>query len=127
MSRNKPRVRYELDSGDIGSLTIEEIKVILRAADELIATGGRSMLAKILKGSKDKKVLEHGLDQCPVYGFYREQTLQEITHRIDWMIKKGYLVIEYTDRLPMIVFREPSAPASLCMPRRNKSLMALLL
>ena len=37
MSRNKPRVRYELDSGDIGSLTIEEIKVILRAADELIA------------------------------------------------------------------------------------------
>ena len=41
MSRNKPRVRYELDSGDIRSLTIEEIKVILRAADELIATGGR--------------------------------------------------------------------------------------
>ena len=104
MSRNKPRVRYELDSGDIRSLTIEEIKVILRAADELIATGGRSMLAKILKGSKDKKVMEHGLDQCPVYGFYRELTLQEITHRIDWMIKKGYLEIEYTDRLPMLVF-----------------------
>ena len=104
MSRNKPRVRYELDSGDIRSLTIEEIKVILRAADELIATGGRSMLAKILKGSKDKKVLEHGLDQCPVYGYYRVLTLQEITHRIDWMIKKGYLQIEYTDRLPMLVF-----------------------
>ena len=104
MSRKKPSVRYELDSGDIRSLTIEEIKVILRAADELIATGGRSMLAKILKGSKDKKVLEHGLDQCPVYGYFREQTLQEITHRIDWMIKKGYLEIEYTDRLPMLVF-----------------------
>jgi len=104
MSRKKSRVRYELDSGDIRSLTIEEIKVILRAAEELIATGGRSMLAKILKGSKDKKVLEHGLDQCPVYGYYRELTLQEITHRIDWMIKKGYLEIEYTDRLPMLVF-----------------------
>lgn len=50
MSRKKPRVRYELDSGDIRSLTNEEIKVILRAADELIATGGRSMLAKMLKG-----------------------------------------------------------------------------
>ena len=104
MSRKKQRVRYELDSGDIRSLTIQEIKAILRAADELIATGGRSMLAKILKGSKDKKVLEHGLDQCPVYGYYRELTLQEITHRIDWMIKKGYLEIEYTDRLPMLVF-----------------------
>ena len=106
MSRKKSRVRYELDSGDIRSLTNEEIKVILRAADELIATGGRSMLAKILKGSKDKKVLEHGLDQCSVYGYYRELTLQEITNRIDWMIKKGYLEIEYTDRLPMLVFSE---------------------
>lgn len=29
--------------------------MILRGADELISTGGRSMLAKILKGSKDNK------------------------------------------------------------------------
>jgi len=106
MSRKKIRVRYELDSGNIRNLTEEEIKAILRAADELIAAGGRSMLAKILKGSKDKKVLELGLDQCPVYGYYRELTLQEITNRIDWMIKKGYLEIEYRDRLPMLVFSE---------------------
>lgn len=106
MSRKKQRVRYVLDSGDISHLTDEEIKAILRATDELIATGGRTMLAKILKGSKDKKVLEHGLDQCPVYGYYRELTLQEITNRIDWMIKKGYIEIEYRDRLPMLVFSE---------------------
>lgn len=106
MSRKKLRVRYVLDSGDIKNLTDEEIKAILRAADELIATGGRGMLAKILKGSKDKKVLEHGLDQCPVYGYYRELTLPEITNRIDWMIKKDYLEIEYRDRLPMLVFSE---------------------
>ena len=104
MSIKKPRVRYELDSGDIIRLGEEEIKAILRAADELIATGGRSMLAKILKGSKDKKVLEHELDQCPVYGYYREQTLQEITHKVDWMILNGYLEIEYQDRLPMLIF-----------------------
>lgn len=106
MGRKKPRVRVKLDSGDIRNLTHEEIKAILRAADELIATGGRSMLAKILKGSKDKKVLEHGLDQCPVYGYYRELTLPEITSRVDWMIKKDYLQIEYRDRLPMFVFSE---------------------
>lgn len=58
------------------------------------------------KGSKDKKVLEHGLDQCPAYGYYRDLTLQEITNRIDWMIKKGYLEIEYDYRLPMLVFSE---------------------
>lgn len=47
MSRKKPKVRYELDCGDIRSLTNEEIKVILRAADDLIATGGRSMLVNL--------------------------------------------------------------------------------
>lgn len=106
MGRKKQRVRYELDSGEVSYLATEEIKAILRATDELIATGGRSMLAKILKGSKDKKLLEHGLNQCPVYGYYRELTLKEITNRIDWMIKKNFLKIEYMDRLPMLVFTE---------------------
>jgi superfamily II DNA helicase RecQ len=104
MGSKKSRVKYELDSGDVKYLTDEEIRSILRAADELIAIGGRSMLAKILKGSEDKKVLEHGLNQCPAYGYYQELTLQEITNRIDWLIKKDYLEIEYRDRLPLLVF-----------------------
>ena len=99
-------ISYKLDSGNIKNLTGEDIKAILRAADELIATGGRSMLAKILKGSRDKKVLEHGLDQCPSYGFYRELTLEEITNRIDWVIKNYYLKIEYSGKLPMLVFTD---------------------
>lgn len=106
MSRTKQRVSYELDSGDIRHLADEEIRAVLRAADELVATGGRSMLAKILKGSREKKVLEYGLDQCPAYGYYRELTLQEITYRIDWMIKKGYLQIKYSNRLPVLLFSE---------------------
>ena len=83
-----------------------EIAAILRAADELIATGGRTMLSKILKGSRDKKLLEHGLDQCPVYGFYGQLTLSEISHRIDFVIENGYLEIEYSSRLPVIVYTE---------------------
>jgi superfamily II DNA helicase RecQ len=106
MGRKKERVRYDLDSGGIRKLTDDEIKAVLRAADEIIAIGGRSMLAKILKGSKDKKVLEHGLNLCPTYGFYMELTLAEITNRIDWMIQKDYLEIEYRDRLPLLVFSE---------------------
>ena len=62
------------------------------------------MLSKILKGSKDKKVLEHGLDSCPVYGFYKSLPLPEITKRVDWMVENGYLEIEYAGRLPVIVF-----------------------
>ncbi|MCK4745621.1 MAG: hypothetical protein KAT15_01225 [Bacteroidales bacterium] len=76
MSRREQRVKYHLDSGGITRLEMNDIKAILRAADELIATGGRTLLSGILKGSKDKKVLEHELDQCPVYGFYWHLTLQ---------------------------------------------------
>jgi len=66
----KPKVNYQLDTYGIKDLPNEEITAILRAADELIATGGRSMLTKILKGSEDKKLLEYELDKCPGYGLY---------------------------------------------------------
>lgn len=49
-------------------------------------------------------MLEHGLNQCPAYGYYQDLTLQEITNRIDWIIEKDYLEIEYRARLPMLVF-----------------------
>ena len=100
----KPKVNYQLDTYGVKNLPIEEIKAILRAADELIATGGRSMLTKILKGSKDKKLLEYELDKCPSYGFYNHLSPPEITKRVDWMIKNGYLEITYSGRLPVIVF-----------------------
>ena len=106
MSRKRERVHFHLDSGEIAHLTNDEIKAILRAADGLIATGGRSMLSKVLKGSKDKKVLEYGLEKNPVYGFFSNLTIPEITQRIDWAIMNDYLRIEYSDRLPVIVFSE---------------------
>ena len=59
MSRRKQRVHYYLDSGGIKKLDFTEIEAILRAADELIATRGRTMLSKILKGSKDKKLMNY--------------------------------------------------------------------
>jgi superfamily II DNA helicase RecQ len=104
VSNRKQRVHYHLESGGIKKLDYSEIVAILRASDELIATGGKTMLTKILKGSKDKKLLEHGLDQCPVYGYYGHLTLTEISNRIDFAIENGYLDIQYNYRLPVIVY-----------------------
>jgi superfamily II DNA helicase RecQ len=104
MSRKVRRVPYHLDPADIKQLPHNEIVAILRGADDLIMSGGRSMLAKILKESRDKRVLELELDQSPVYGCYKHLTLQEITERIDWVILNGYLTIEYDYRLPMLVY-----------------------
>lgn len=105
MSR-RPRVSVTLNTGDIKKIPDYEIRMILRAADELISVGGRSLLAKLLKGSKDKRILEHKLNECPAYGFYHVLALEEITHRIDWVIKKGYLHIDYNGQLPVLVFSE---------------------
>lgn len=62
-------------------LNHKEIKVILATADSIIAQGGRTQLAKILKGSKEKKLLELGLDENPGYGFYKDESLDDIKKR----------------------------------------------
>jgi len=106
MSR-KLKVQYQLS--DLRGQTApseEEIKNILRAADEIIFVAGRTMLAKILKGSKDKKLLEKELNQCPSYGYYNQLSIEEITKIIDWMIVNNYLDIDYNGRLPMIIFSD---------------------
>ena len=104
MSRNQKRFPYTLDSGKIRKLSDEELRVILRAADEIIATGGRSMLTKILKGSKDKKILEYQLDKSPAYGAFSELSAEEVSNRVDWAIEHNYLAVEYSKKLPLIVF-----------------------
>lgn len=106
MSKKVRRVPVILDAGEIKDLPQEDIQMILRGADELISTGGRSMLAKMLKGSKDKKIFEYKLNECPAYGYYQDMKLDDISKCIDWMIKKDYLRIEYDYRLPLLVFSE---------------------
>ncbi|WP_174614582.1 RQC-minor-1 family DNA-binding protein [Virgibacillus ihumii] len=83
-----------------------DIRAILRAADEIIAEGGRTLLAKILKGSREKKVLLLGLNDCPTYGWFRAEKLEGVMHKIDWMIAHDFLDIQYSGKLPMIIFTD---------------------
>lgn len=104
MSRKVQRVHYDLDPKDVKKLPPEELKVILRGADELIGSGGRSLLVKILKGSHAQDVLQHHLDQCPVHGYFHHLPADQILARIDRAILDGYLKVEYDYRLPILVF-----------------------
>ena len=104
MSRRPQPVPVHLNANGIKSLPTADIHAILRAADPLIAVGGRSLLTKILKGSRTKDVLDHGLDQNPAYGFYHGMAEQDVLARIDWMILHRYLRIEYAGRLPVLVY-----------------------
>lgn len=103
MSR-RSRVPYRLDSRGVRTLPQAEIAAILRAADSLIAKGGRTLLTGILKGSKTKKLLELDLDDNPSYGFYREMSSEEILKRVDWMIENEFLEVVYHGQLPVIEF-----------------------
>lgn len=102
MSRKVQRVRYYLDPKDIKDLPEPDLRAILRGADDLVMQGGRNLLAKILKGSRVKKVLELGLDASPVYGYFKHLSEEEILARIDWVIAYNYLAIEYDSRLPLL-------------------------
>jgi len=105
MTKKVNRVEYTLTPCK-ENIPPDEMKAVLRCAHEVAARGGRSLLAKILKGSKDKKVLELKLDSCPYYGFYEDFTIEEITSKIDRVIEDGYLRIEYDYRLPLVYFTE---------------------
>jgi len=106
MSRKVNRVPYRLDSGNISDLSPEDIKKIIRAADSVVARGGRDLLAKILKGSREKKLFKLGLDKEPLYGCFRDLTIKQIKEKIDWVILHRYLVIEYDYRLPLIYYTQ---------------------
>jgi len=106
MSRKIRRVPVYLDVKGISEVPFEEIKCILRGADEIIMRGGRSLLAKILKGSKDKKIIELNLNRSPGYGRFKNLTIKEITSKIDWLILNGYLAVKYDYRLPLLVYMD---------------------
>ena len=106
MRRKVQRVQYDLDPKDVTKLPPEELKAILRGADELIGGGGRSLLVKILKGSHAQDVLKLDLDQCPVHGYFHHLSADEILARIDRAILDGYLKVEYDYRLPVLVFTD---------------------
>lgn len=106
MPSRKAKVLPRIDAKGIDAISDSELIAILRAADELVMAGGRTMLSRILKGSGARKVRDLKLDLCPSYGYYRDLTYPEIIKRIDWVITKGYLTFEYLGRLPVLVFTD---------------------
>jgi len=106
VSRRSHRVTVNLDTRGLTDIPERELNAILRGADDIIGTGGRSLLTRILRGSASKPVLENGLDESPSYGYFRELSNDDTLARIDWTILNGYLHIDYSHRLPFLVFTE---------------------
>ena len=91
MSRKVTRTPVHLHPEKVKALPPEHIKMILRGADDLIARGGRTLLCRVLKGSKEKNVLEFNLDRSPAYGYFNDLSNEEVLGKIDWLIKNNFL------------------------------------
>ncbi|MFH0991801.1 MAG: RQC-minor-1 family DNA-binding protein [bacterium] len=104
MSRRITKISVRLHPEKTTALPIEEIRMILRGADDIIARGGRTLLCRILKGSKEKKVLELKLNLSPAYGYLHELSNEEVLGKIDWLIEHNFLHYEYFGRLPLLVY-----------------------
>lgn len=106
MSRRSHRVVVNLDAKGLKELSNDDLKAVLRGADDIITQGGRSLLMRILRGSASKDVLDRSLDQSPVYGYFRDLSNEDTLARIDWAILNGYLRIEYSNQLPLLVYTQ---------------------
>jgi len=104
MSRKVTRTPVRLHPEKTNALPLGQIKMILRGADDLIARGGRTLLCRVLKGSREKKVLEFNLDRSPAYGYFGNLSNEEVMGKIDWLLANNYLQHEYDGRLPLLVY-----------------------
>jgi ATP-dependent DNA helicase RecQ len=52
---------------------------------------GKTLVAEVLKGSKNKKVTQFGLHRLPTYGLLQDMTEKEIVDLINVLIAEGYL------------------------------------
>lgn len=58
---------------------------------------GITMIAEVLKGSKNKKLLQLGLDRLPTYGLFAKRTIDDIKVLIQRLIATQYLTLTESD------------------------------
>lgn len=105
MSRRQNRTRLVFDTS-LSTLPEPDIRTILRAADPLIATAGRTMLIKVLRGSRAQDVLKHGMDDNPCYGAYQDRSEAAVLAMVDWMILNDYLGLDFDGDLPLLFYTQ---------------------
>ncbi|MHA6250618.1 DNA helicase RecQ [Oceanobacillus sp. CAU 1775] len=87
----------------------EEAQMILSCVKRMGERFGASMTAKVLKGSKDKRLIEFRLNQLSTYGLLSAYTEKEITEMIHFLIAESFLASE-EGRFPTLRLNENSLP-----------------
>ncbi|WP_042164948.1 DNA helicase RecQ [Paenibacillus gorillae] len=79
-----------LDKSELVDRTSEAQKA-LSCVGRMRGRFGVTMAAKVLKGSRDKRLLEFGLDRLTTYGLFNNWPEKEIADWLYWLVAEGYL------------------------------------
>ncbi|WP_246628307.1 DNA helicase RecQ [Paenibacillus oenotherae] len=71
----------------------EDARKALSCVGRLKGRFGISMAAKVLKGSREKRILEFGLDRLSTYGLLRDWAEKDVTDWLYWLVAEGYMRI----------------------------------
>jgi ATP-dependent DNA helicase RecQ len=80
------------DESELVDITIEAQKIfscILRMKERY----GTSLIAEVLRGSKNKKILELGFDKLSTYGIIKQYTVKDIRDLINVLTAEDYLLL----------------------------------
>ncbi|SKA91452.1 ATP-dependent DNA helicase RecQ, partial [Sporosarcina newyorkensis] len=55
---------------------------------------GKTMVAQVLTGSKNKKLMEFNFDQLTTYGLMKERSAKDVADFIEFLISENYLQVE---------------------------------
>ena len=84
------------------------LSCVKRIQDKLGCNVGVNMIGNVIRGSKNKRLLELGLDEISTYGLLKERTRSEIHAMIDHLEGEGYLQQEADPEFPTLCLT-PSA------------------
>ncbi|CAM2988205.1 DNA helicase RecQ [Paenibacillus sediminis] len=80
------------DERELVDMTVDAQK-IFSCIHRLRERFGVGVVASVLKGSRNKKVLQYGFDRLPTYGMMSERTEKDISEQINMLVAEGYLAL----------------------------------
>jgi ATP-dependent DNA helicase RecQ len=96
------------DDRELADITLEAQK-IFSCVKRMRERFGASLVAQVLKGSKNKKVAQLGFDQLPTFGLMKEYKEKEIVDLIQLLIAEDYLQVTES-QYPIVKLGEKALP-----------------
>ncbi|WP_053361467.1 DNA helicase RecQ [Bacillus sp. FJAT-27251] len=73
----------------------KEAQMVLSCIIRMGQKYGKAMTASVLTGSKNKKVLDFGLNKLTTYGIMKDQSAKQVTELIDFLISENLIGVEH--------------------------------